>query len=127
MSLAIDRVAAKQKPSSGKGTVKDCHILCHALRLSELLEAGGYPRRRILVSSNRADFVDPSAKVFHPDIINDANAALDYAMPFRWKLLLSPTSRRPEKYPHQRKKVAGSPPCFHYRETSETRSRHQTG
>jgi hypothetical protein len=42
MSLAIDRVAAKRKPSSGKGPVKDCLILCHALRLSDLLRVGGY-------------------------------------------------------------------------------------
>src|SRR5271156_6787331 len=31
MSWAIDRVAAKQKPSSAKGPVKDGHILGHAL------------------------------------------------------------------------------------------------
>jgi hypothetical protein len=39
MPWVIDRVAAKQKPSSAKGTVKDCHILGHALRLST--PAGG--------------------------------------------------------------------------------------
>ena len=55
MSWAIDQVAAKRKPSSAKGPVKDCHILGHALRLSTLLGAG-YPKSRILVSSNRSDF-----------------------------------------------------------------------
>lgn len=81
MSLAIDRVAAKLKPSSAKGPVKDCHILCHALRLSGLLSAGGYPRWRVLVSSNRSDFAAPNATVFHQDIVNDANAAgLRYAV-----------------------------------------------
>ncbi len=43
MSWAIDRVAAKQKPSSTKGTVKDCHILGHALQLSSQLAAASYP------------------------------------------------------------------------------------
>ena len=81
MSSAIDRVAAKLKPSSGKGPVKDCHILCHALRLSDLLRAVGYPRWRALVSSNRSDFAAPNATVFHQDIVNDANAAgLRYAV-----------------------------------------------
>jgi hypothetical protein len=81
MSMAIDRVAAKLKPSSGKGPVKDCHILCHALRLSDLLKAGGYPRWQLLVSSNRSDFAAPNATVFHQDIVNDANAAgLRYAV-----------------------------------------------
>lgn len=83
MSSAIDRVAAKLKPASGKsqGQVKDCHILCHALRLSELLTASGYPRWRILVSSNKSDFAAPIATVFHQDIVNDANAAgLRYAV-----------------------------------------------
>lgn len=81
MSLAIDRVAAKQKPSSGKGPVKDCHILCHALRLSDLLRAGGYPRWRVLVSSNRSDFAAANATVFHQEIVNDANATgLRYAI-----------------------------------------------
>ena len=81
MSLAIDPVAAKQKPSSAKGPVKDCHILCHALRLSSLFTAGGYPRWRVLVSSNRSDFAAAIATVFHPEIVNDANAAgLRYAV-----------------------------------------------
>ena len=81
MSLAIDRVAAKLRPSSGKGPVKDCLILCHALRLSDLLRAAGYPRWRVLVSSNRSDFAAASATVFHQDIVNDANAAgLRYAV-----------------------------------------------
>jgi len=82
MSLAIDRVAAKLKPTSGKskGHVKDSHILCHALRLSDLLRAVGYPRWRALVSSNRSDFAAPNATVFHQDIVNDANAGrLRYA------------------------------------------------
>lgn len=81
MSAAIDRVAAKLKPSSAKGPVKDCHILCHALRLSDLLRAGGYTRWRVLVSSNRSDFAAPLASVFHPDIVPEANAAgLRYAV-----------------------------------------------
>jgi hypothetical protein len=81
MSAAIDRVAAKLKPSSGKGPVKDCHILCHALRLSDMLRAVGYPRWRALVSSNRSDFAAPNATVFHQDIVDDANAAgLRYAV-----------------------------------------------
>ena len=81
MSWAIDRVAAKQKPSSAKGTVKDCHILGHALRLSTLLAAAGYPNSRLLVSSNRSDFAAPNATVFHPDIFHDAAAAgLRYAI-----------------------------------------------
>lgn len=81
MSWAIDRVAAKQKPSSAKGMVKDCHILGHALRLSSMLAAGGYPNSRLLVSSNRADFADPNANVFHPNIIHDAaTASLRYAV-----------------------------------------------
>jgi hypothetical protein len=80
MSWAIDRVAAKQKPSSAKGMVKDCHILGHALRLSTLLGAVGYPNWRLLVSSNRSDFAAPNATVFHPDIVPDASAAgLRYA------------------------------------------------
>jgi hypothetical protein len=84
VSAAIDRVVAKLKPSSGKGTVKDCLILCHALRLSELLTKGGHQRGRILVSSNRADFAAPNATVFHQEISNDANdanaAGLRYAV-----------------------------------------------
>jgi hypothetical protein len=80
MSWAIDRVAAKRKPSSAKGPVKDCHILGHALRLSSLL-AGGYPNSRLLVSSNRSDFAAPNATVFHPDIVPDAGpAGLRYAV-----------------------------------------------
>jgi hypothetical protein len=79
MSSAIDRVAAKQKPSS-KGMVKDCHILGHALQLSTLLGAG-YPHSRVLVSSNRSDFAAPSATAFHPDIATEAAAAgLRYAV-----------------------------------------------
>ena len=81
MSWAIDRVAAKQKPSSAKGTVKDCHILGHALRLSILLAAVGYPNSRVLVSANRADFAAPSATGFHVDILPHAAAAgLRYAV-----------------------------------------------
>lgn len=81
MSLAMDRVAAKRKPSSGKGPVKDCHILCHALRLSELLKGIAYPRWRVLVSSNRSDFAAANATVFHQEIVNDANhAGLRYAV-----------------------------------------------
>jgi hypothetical protein len=81
MSWAIDRVAAKLKPSSAKGTVKDCHILGHALRLSTLLAAAGYPNSRVLVSSNRSDFAAPNATVFHPDIALQAAAAgLRYAV-----------------------------------------------
>ena len=80
MSWAIDRVAAKQKPSSAKGTVKDCHILGHCLQLSTILAAAGYPNWRLLVSSNRSDFAAPNATVFHPDIVPDAAAAgLRYA------------------------------------------------
>jgi hypothetical protein len=75
MSWAIDRVAAKRKPSSAKGPVKDCHILGHALRLSSLLSAAGYPNSRLLVSSNRSDFAAPNATVFHPDIVPDAGPA----------------------------------------------------
>ena len=81
MSWAIDRVTAKRKPSSAKGTVKDCHILGHALRLSTLLAAVGYPHSRLLVSSNRSDFAAPNATVFHPDIVPHAAAAgLRYAI-----------------------------------------------
>jgi hypothetical protein len=81
MSWAIDRVAAKQKPSSAKGMVKDCHILGHALRLSTLLAAAAYPNSRLLVSSNRSDFAAANATVFHPDIDPDAAAAgLRYAI-----------------------------------------------
>jgi hypothetical protein len=80
MSWAIDRVAAKQKPSSSKGPVKDCHILGHALQLSAQLGAG-YPNSRMLVSSNRSDFAAPNATVFHPEIAPDAAAAwLRYAI-----------------------------------------------
>lgn len=80
MSWAIDRVAAKQKPSSAKGSVKDCHILGHALRLSTLLLVG-YPNSRVLVSPNRSDFAAPNASVFHQDIAPDAAAAgLQYAI-----------------------------------------------
>jgi hypothetical protein len=81
MSWAIDRVAAKQKPSSAKGPVKDCHILGHALQLSTLLGAAGYHNSRVLVSSNRSDFAAPNATVFHTDIVPHANAAgLRYAV-----------------------------------------------
>ena len=57
MSLAIDRVAAKLKPTSGKskGHVKDSHILCHALRLSRLLTASAYLRRRIYSAASRRE------------------------------------------------------------------------
>jgi hypothetical protein len=80
MSWAIDRVAAKRKPSSAKGTVKDGHILGHALRLSALLESAGYPNSRVLVSSNRSDFADQFATGFHLDIVPHAVAVgLRYA------------------------------------------------
>ena len=73
--------AAKQKPSSAKGMVKDAHILGHSLRLSNLLEAAGYPNWRVLVSSNRSDFAAPNATLFHPDIApNAAAAGLRYAI-----------------------------------------------
>jgi hypothetical protein len=80
MSWAIDRVAARQKPSSAKGTVKDGHILGHALQLSSLLAAARYPHSRVLVSSNRSDFAAPNVTMFHPDIAPHAAAAgLRYA------------------------------------------------
>lgn len=80
MSWAIGRAAAKKKPSSAKGTVKDGHILGHALRLSTLLGAG-YPRSRVLVSSNRSDFAAPNRTLFHEDIAPEAAAAgLHYAV-----------------------------------------------
>jgi hypothetical protein len=80
MSWAIDRVRDKKKPSS-KGTVKDCHILGHALRLSALLQGSGYPKSRLMVSSNTSDFAAASAVVFHNDIVADAAAAgLEYAV-----------------------------------------------
>jgi hypothetical protein len=60
--------------------VKDGHILGHALRLSILLAAAGYPNARVLVSSNRSDFAAPNATAFHPEIAPDAAAAgLRYA------------------------------------------------
>jgi hypothetical protein len=81
MSWAIGRVAAKQKPSSKKGTVKDAHILGHALQLSAQLQAAGYPNWRVLVSSNTTDFAAPSATVFHEEIVpNAAAASLRYAV-----------------------------------------------
>ncbi len=80
MSLALDRVAAKLKPSSKNGTVKDCHILGHAIQVSTLL-GRGYPKSRVLVSSNRSDFAAPNSTVFHPDIARDAAVAgLGYAI-----------------------------------------------
>jgi hypothetical protein len=80
MSWAIDQVAAKLKPSSAKGPVKNCHILGHALRLSTLLGAG-YPNWRVLVSPNRSDFAAPNATIWHPDIAPHAAAAgLRYAV-----------------------------------------------
>jgi hypothetical protein len=83
MSWSIDRVAAKQKPSSTKGTVKDSHILGHALRLSAMLAAAGYPKSRVLVSANRSDFAAPNATMFHAEILPDAVAAgLRYAVSF---------------------------------------------
>jgi hypothetical protein len=42
MSWAIDRVAAKTKPSSATGPVKDCHLLGHTLLLTSLLSAAEY-------------------------------------------------------------------------------------
>jgi hypothetical protein len=61
--------------------VKDGLILGHALRLSALLAAVGYPNSRVLVSSNRSDFGAPIATRFHPDIVPDAAAAgLRYAI-----------------------------------------------
>ena len=61
--------------------MKDGHILGHALQLSALLAAAGYPNSRVLVSANRSDFGDPYATVFHPDIVPDAVAAgLRYAV-----------------------------------------------
>ncbi len=81
MSWAIDCVADKRKPSSAKGTVKDCHILGHALQLSSLLEASGYVKSRVLVSSNRSDFAAPNATAFHADIVPyAAPAGLRYAV-----------------------------------------------
>ena len=69
----------KKKPSSAKGTVKDCHILGHALRLSGLLPAN-YPFARIFISSNQSDFANSIATNFHPNIAPDAAAAqLRYA------------------------------------------------
>ena len=80
MSWAIDRVAAKRKPSSAKGPVKDCHILGHALCLSTLLGAA-YPNSLVLVSSNRSDFAAPNANIFHPEIAHEAAlAGLEYAV-----------------------------------------------
>ena len=56
-------------------------VLGHAIRLSTLLTAAGYPNSRVLVSSNRSDFAAPNATVFHPDINPDAtNAGLQYAI-----------------------------------------------
>jgi hypothetical protein len=75
MSWAISQVAAKRKPSSAKGIVKDCHILGHALHLSALLQSASYPCSRWLISSNRSDFAAPNATVFHADIAAEATAA----------------------------------------------------
>jgi hypothetical protein len=81
MSWAIDSVADKRKPAAKKGTVKDCHILGQALLLSTLLAAAGYPNSRVLVSSNRSDFADPNATVFHPEVVpHAAPAGLRYAV-----------------------------------------------
>ncbi len=80
MSWAIDCVAAKRKPSSAKGPVKDCHILGHALCLSASLGAA-YPNSLVLVSSNRSDFAAPNANIFHPEIAHEAAlAGLEYAV-----------------------------------------------
>lgn len=79
MSWAIDRVAAKRKPSSAKATVKGAYILGHALRLSALLGTG-YPHPRLFISSNRSDFAAANSNVFHTDIAPEATAAgLGYA------------------------------------------------
>jgi hypothetical protein len=81
MSWAISQVAAKRKPSSAKGTVKDCHILGHALQLSTLLQAVAFPRSRWLVSSNKTDFATPNTNFFHSDIATEAAVAgLGYAV-----------------------------------------------
>ncbi len=61
--------------------MKDGRILGHALQLSARLTAAGYPNSRVLVSSNRSDFADPFATLFHPDIAPHAAAAgLRYAV-----------------------------------------------
>ena len=61
--------------------MKDGHILGHALQLSSLLAAAGYPNSRVLVSSNRSDFAAPIVSLFHPDIAPHAAAAgLRYAI-----------------------------------------------
>jgi hypothetical protein len=81
LTWAIDRVVTKRKPSSSDGTVKDCHILGHALRLSNLLMAAAYPRSRIFISSNREDFARKNRNVFHADIaLVAAVAELGYAV-----------------------------------------------
>lgn len=42
MSWAIDRVAAKKKPSDRAGKVKDCHIVGHAIAFSAQLQGSGF-------------------------------------------------------------------------------------
>src|SRR5947209_2948721 len=52
---ALDRVHNKVRPSHA-GMLKDSIHLEHYLDLSRQLHASGFPRRRVFVSANKADF-----------------------------------------------------------------------
>ncbi len=79
VSWAIDRVAASEAVVA-PGTVKDCHILGHALQLQH--PAGGrldILTRECWSARTDPDFAAPTATVFHQDIGDATAAGLRYA------------------------------------------------
>jgi hypothetical protein len=71
---ALQRLIDKIRPSHRK-EVKDSMNLEQCLELSRRLQAAGFPRSRVWVSSNTNDFAQPNSPQVHADLQGDFAAA----------------------------------------------------
>ncbi len=69
LTRAMDRIINALKPArkGGQGA-KDAAILEHAISLVDALLVGGFPGRRVFVSSNTGDFARAKTTAIHPEI-----------------------------------------------------------
>jgi hypothetical protein len=80
---ALHRLINKIRPSHKK-EVKDSMNLEQCLELSRRLQAAGFPRSRVWVSSNINDFAQPNSSLIHAELQGDFTAAgLKYSTSLR--------------------------------------------
>lgn len=81
---AYGRASHYTPPSLKGGEVKDSTIIEECLEVSRRLEAAGFPRKRVFVTSNRRDYCEAGSHL-HPLLSADfAAAGLGFATSLPW-------------------------------------------